>query len=472
MDVKNTIKNVLLQISSNAKANPGSTNKFDYGASFLNSLVKDRGFWTRERKKAAALALTGIASVLIIGGTDPANGGLLSPLGGRYKGSAAQAMLKSGYEVFGFAPYWNINKLDQVDFNVLTTFAYFGVPVKANGALDHADIGYTTFKGKKAQGLFDKAHAKNSKVVLTITQMNNSTIERILDSEDAQARTIKETIAEVKAEGLQGVNVDFEYGGNPGQGYKDKFSKFVAKFTEELHKEVPNSQLSVSVYASAAMGGQMYDISSIGKSADLVFMMAYDFAVAGSDNAIPTAPLYGHKEGKYWFDIDTAVSQFLGQMDSQKLVLGTAWYGYNHAVGAPEVKAATKKGYYITKTVRTRKGRRAIRQYVPGPKGFAQTYQIVDEISANMEGITDYQEGWDDAGKVGWKAYKKNGTWRMVFAEDTRSLEIKYDYAKERGLGGVGAWALGFEGGKKEMWDLLREKFGAKLAEAQTGGVN
>lgn len=463
MDTKQIIKNALLQISSKVQ------NKLHSMGAGYSINAEGEAFWTKERKKAAALALTGIASVLVIGAGDPASGGLLSPLSNRYKGNAQQAMLKSGYEVFGFAPYWNINKLDQVDFNVLTTFAYFGVPIKANGSLDKGDIGYTTFKGKKAQELFDRAHAKNSKVVLTITQMNNATIEKILDSQEAQDITIKETIAEVKAEGLQGVNVDFEYAGNPGTGYQDKFSKFVAKFTHELHREIPNSQLSVSVYASAAMGNQMYDIASIGKTADLVFMMAYDFAVAGSDNAIPTAPLYGHKEGKYWYDIDTAVSQFLGKMDGKKLVLGTAWYGYNHAVGAPEVKAATQKGYYITKTVKTKKGKRKVKQYVPGPKGFAQTYQIVDEMDANMEGITDYQEGWDDAGKVGWKAYKKNGIWRMVFAEDTKSLGIKYDYAKTRNLGGVGAWALGFEGGKKEMWDLLREKFGAKLAD---GGSN
>jgi spore germination protein len=452
MDLKNTIQNALLQISSKAKTH-------------LQSLTaREESFWTLERKRAAGLALLGVASILVIGGSGGSHG-LLSPLSHRYKGNV-MAINKSGYEVFGFAPYWNINKLDQVDFGVLTTFAYFGVPVKADGSLNKNDVGYTTFKGKKARELFDRANAKNSKVVLTITLMNNSSIERVLDSEDAQNKVIKETIAEVKEERLQGVNIDFEYSGNPGATYQDKFSKFVATFTEEVHKEIPDSQLSVSVYASAAMGNQLYDISSIGRSADLVFMMAYDFAVAGSDNAIPTAPLYGHSEGKYWYDIDTAVGQFLGKMDGKKLVLGTAWYGYNHAVSAPEVKAATQKGYYITKTVKNKKGKKvAVKSYVAAPKGFAQTYQIADKIDANMEGITDYQEGWDDAGKVGWKAYKKNGTWRMVFAEDTRSLAIKYDYAKERNLGGVGAWALGFEGGKQEMWDLLREKFGAKLAD-------
>ena len=428
MDLKKTVQNALLRLSSIELSN--------------------------EKKKSLALALTGIAAILVIGGTGGVHGGLLSPLGMGRAHRSIQGINKSGYEVFGFAPYWNINKLDQVDFSVLTTFAYFGVGVKADGSLNKADVGYTTFKGKKARALFDKAHAKNSKVVLTITQMNNSAIEKLLNSEEAQNKVIAQTIEEVKAEGLQGVNVDFEYGGNPGQSYQDKFSKFIAKFSDELHKQVPNSQISASVYASAAMGGQLYDIASIGKSVDLVFMMAYDFAVAGSDNAIPTAPLYGHKEGKYWFDIDTAVAQFSEKMDPKKLVLGTAWYGYNHAVYNPEVKAETKKGYYITKTVKTKKGKRRVRAYVPGPKGFAQTYQIADEIDADMEGITDYQEGWDDSGKVGWKAYKKNGTWRMVFAEDTKSLAIKYDYAKEKSLGGVGAWALGFEGDKSEMWDV------------------
>src|SRR3989344_1012022 len=49
---------------------------------------------------------------------------------------------KNSKEVFGFAPYWNIDKLGNIDFNVLTTLAYFGVEVDAQGNLVRWDQGY------------------------------------------------------------------------------------------------------------------------------------------------------------------------------------------------------------------------------------------------------------------------------------------------------------------------------------------
>ncbi len=367
---------------------------------------------------------------------------------------------KKGYEVFGFAPYWTFNKLQNVDFNVLTTIAYFGVELNGNGELDKNSKGYETYKSDYATDIFRKAHSSGTRVLLTVTQMKNQPIRDLMDSPEAQQNAITQIVQEVKSRGIDGVNIDMEYTGNPGDEYRQKFSTFMADLKTAMSNELPGSKLSVSVYASAVKEPKIYNIAELGGTVDHVFMMAYDFAVAGSDNAIPTAPLYGHKEGKYWFDIATAVNQFTNVMPAEKLVLGVPWYGYNYAVSEPTVKTATTKGYYTY----YKKGRKTYRTYVP-IKSYAQTYTIVsNEVNADAEGITNYQEGFDEYGKVSWKAYyvPSAGTWRMVFIDDVKSLAYKYDFAKDKGLGGVGMWALGFDNGKTEMWDLLKDKFGVK----------
>jgi spore germination protein YaaH len=53
----------------------------------------------------------------------------------------------------------------------------------------------------------------------------------------------------------------------------------------------------------------------------------------------------------------------------------------------------------------------------------------------------------------------------MSFEEDTRSLGAKYDFALSKNLAGVGVWALGNDGDNPELWDLLKQKFGLKLAD-------
>ena len=376
----------------------------------------------------------------------PVNSDILKPL---------QNPARRQYEVFGFAPFWTLSKLENVDFTTLSTLAYFGVPVTGDGTLDREDIGYTRFHSMQATELFKKAHKNGTRVVLTITQMKNHNIEAILDSEEAQEIAISQTVEEVRKRGIDGINVDFEYVGNPGYMYRQKFSKFVANMTARMHQTVPGSRVTVSVYASAARSPKLYDIASLGKSTDGVFMMAYDFAVSGSEKASPTAPLYGYKEGKYSYDIATAVKDFLKEMPSEKLILGVPYYGYNYPVGSPKVNASTYPSWYWN-------GDRA-----------TQTYQVAQEnVNATVKGDEEYQEGWDQHGQVGWRAYKssRTNTWRMIFLDDSRSLAVKYDFAKSQNLAGVGMWALGFDDGRTELWDLLRVKFGPKLADSSTYG--
>jgi spore germination protein len=353
---------------------------------------------------------------------------------------------KPGYQVYGYAPYWTFNNLENVDFSTLTTFAYFGVPMDSEGNLVKDDPGYTTFMSDHATEVFKKAHDAGTKVNLTVTLMNNDSILAFLDNPAAQENAINQITTEIKNRGIDGVSIDVEYSGNPGPAYRQSFTNYVKNLSDRIHTDIPHSQVTVAVYALSARDPQMYDIGAIAQSVDQVFMMAYDFASATADNAAPTAPLHGYKEGKYAYDIATAVDDFLKVMPSQKLILGVPYYGYNYPVYQPEVNSQT----------------------YPYTAGDVQTYASTQEdITPAM---ADYRSGWDNEGEVSWKAYQdpESGSWRMIFTEDAKSLGIKYDFAKENRLAGVGIWALGFDHGRTELWTLLKDKFGTKnLADSR-----
>lgn len=374
----------------------------------------------------------------------PSTQKLLSPLTNQLQPLTPLTQVKNTHEVFGFAPYWNITKLSNVNFNTLTTFAYFGVEVDSDGNLIK-DSRYQTFISSQATDLFKKAHASGTRVVLTLTQMENGPIEATLDNPDAQKTVISQAVSLVKHRGIDGLNVDFEYGGDPGQDYRSKFTQFVADLTNEMHRQVPSSKVTISVYAASAKDPKIYDIGPLSRVADGIFMMAYDFANVGADNAIPTAPLYGHQNGKYWYDVASAVNDFLALMPASKLILGVPYYGYNYVVYEPSVKAQTLPFY----------------SWKGSPE--SETYAVVqDSFNSNLDGVDQVIKGWDDDGKVGYFAYHltQTDTWRMIFMEDSRSLGLKYDFAKGKGLMGVGVWALGNDDGKTELWTLLEEKFG------------
>jgi len=210
-----------------------------------------------------SLAIFCLGLVLIIGMSQSK---LISPLTDPLRSLTKTQVKNNGHEIFGFGPYWTINKLDNVDFNVLTTFSYFGVPVNADGTLDRSDQGYTVFQSKKATDIFRKAHAHGTRVVLTLTQMDNYTLDAFLTNTQSQNETISEAVNEVKSRGIDGINVDFEYVGNPGSVERDAFSSFIANLTKHMHAEVPASKVTVSVYASAATAPKLHDITAIAKS--------------------------------------------------------------------------------------------------------------------------------------------------------------------------------------------------------------
>ncbi len=395
---------------------------------------------------AAVVDLILIMAILLNGGAASA-GRIITPLVASQVSLKPLTQTKSTHEVFGFAPYWNIDKMDNIDFKVLTTLAYFGIQVYGDGSMEKNDPGYQTFIGPKATELFKKAHSNGTRVVLTLTQMDAGQITQLMDDPDAQNQVINSTVDLVRKRGIDGINVDMEYSSDPGQDYRDKFTKFIARLTDKMHSELPKSSVSVSVYAASVKEPKLYDIAALGKLDIKVFMMAYDFAVAGSGNAIPTAPLNGHENGKYWYDVSFAVNDFLAQMPASKLILGVPYYGYNYPVYEPAVEAETMP-YYSW-----------------GGQPVSQTYaQVLDNVKPGINGVAQVISGWDNDGKVGYMAYYQEytGTWRMVFMEDSKSLGLKYDFAKSKDLAGVGVWALGNDNGKKELWNLLEDKFGAK----------
>lgn len=349
----------------------------------------------------------------------------------------------SKHEVFGFAPSWTLHNLENIDFDTLTTLAYFDVKVASDGNLITNDVGYQSFKSERATALFKKAHQHGTRVVLTITQMDNADIRVIMDDPQAQQRTIEQTVALVEKRGIDGINVDFEYEGNPGSAYRAAFTTFVKNLTEEMHTRVPGSKVTVSVYASAVVAPKIHELDQLSKYSDGIFMMGYDFAVASSEVAMPTAPLYGHKEGKYWYDISTAVEDFLTVMPADKLILGMPWYGLDFPVNKPEFKAATVgRGSIITAGV------------------------TEEKITPDMPNISSFQTGWDELGQINWKAYYYNSQgWRMVYTDDAQSVSKKTAFAKEKQLLGVGMWALGFEGDNKDMWEAIKGQYGVKVAD-------
>jgi spore germination protein YaaH len=335
-------------------------------------------------------------------------------------------------EVFGFLPYWIIEKADQIDTRLLTSVSYFGLEVDSRGNIVKSGEGgvgdaWATWESNaKLDDFIKKAKRQKIKVYVTLKNFSNGNIEALVNSPESVTNFINNALYLVNSKSLDGINIDFEYVGTPTEKVRDNFSLMVDKLNKELKRQYPKSHLSVCTYIDAASETRLYDVTLLSRYADSLVIMGYDFHTPNSSVAGPVAPM--ESAG---ISITGFMASYLEKVSSTKLILAVPYYGYDWPVDSSG-------------------------QVISGGEARAYPY---GEITANTK-TTQIQ--WDENAKTPWYSYSENGQRRVVYFENTRSLGIKYDFINQKNLEGVGIWALGFDGNQTDLWQLIADKFAKK----------
>ena len=226
-------------------------------------------------------------------------------------------------EVFSFAPGQSGN-LSKIDFAGLNYLAFFDAPLLASGDINTDSYGYSSYRQANSD-LFPVGRAYGTKILLTLSQLNNQTIESFLTDEAAKANAIESVAAEINDAKIDGVDLAFEYKGDNSY-LKSKFSDFVRDFTAQLHDKAPNSIVAVSI-PDTQVNKSIFDMKSLSKGADKVFIIAASFPAPEVKNQIPSTPVYGQSNSDYWGRVSESINKFLSFVPSDKLVMERAWYG-------------------------------------------------------------------------------------------------------------------------------------------------
>jgi glycosyl hydrolase family 18 (putative chitinase) len=367
-------------------------------------------------------------------------------------------------EVFGFAlgsslsdptvgyPTWN--------FGLLTTVAYFGLHVQDDGTFA-PDAGATVWNSSQLTGLVSAAHSHGARVVLTIILQDFSGGTPHMCAGLAHgATTITNTVAEVKAKGVDGVNVDYEgLNGSCATSDPNSARHSFTSFTASLRAALPaGSNLTVDTYASSAIDSiGFFDVAGLAPSVDAFFVMAYDLeysnytrppASCSSFCLGPTSPLTSY----YYNDTNTAI-QYTGVVGPSKVILGVPYYGRKACVGA-----ATPNQYPL--------GGVSADSYLDA----SQESTAPDVLASSY---VTHRDANDAAGQERWDTWYNTSLkcWRELYWDDAVSLGHKYDLVNADNLRGVGIWNLNYGGGAPELWNLLAAKFTTTTAWKSLGGT-
>jgi spore germination protein YaaH len=392
-----------------------------------------------------AMAASPQGSVWAAGENDPPSGGsdkqvLAHPgqgviVAGQTASAATANALRR--EVYGFLPYWRLGS--DINYDVMSTVAYFGVDLYTDGNINKQQDGKTTtgwagWTSAAMTTVVNTAHAHHVRVALTIESFAWGTSgaaaqTELLSNTANRQNAVAQIAAAIRDRGADGVNIDFE---PIAPGQSANFVTFMRELRVAL--DAIHAGYELTFCATGHIGN--YDAANLlaTGAADNVFIMGYDFRDGGSSYAASHDPLTSPRV----YDLTDAVNTYRSLAPASKILLGLPYYGIAYSTADTSLYAANHSGTTYGDAV-----------WVP-------YYTAADLAATNLVQYDTIEES-------AWVSYYGTfggaATWRELYYNDARAMAARYDRVNYWGIGGVGIWTLGYDAGHPELNQVLADKF-------------
>jgi spore germination protein YaaH len=348
--------------------------------------------------------------------------------------------------IYGYLPWWSLEKVKYLQLDKITDIAYFGLYLDADGnfvekteGADESIInepGYYNWKNNPIINTLIKDCKENDvRFALTIIAHMDEKNDEFLNCRECWDTLLRNIISELDEKGIKDVNLNFEHAEGTDDGIDGKFAELTKYLNEELDKIYGSSYLVVSAFGDSATQNRVSsDLENLSRNSDGIFIMAYDYHRPASEEIGPVSPIEGPG-----IDVTETIKDFLTVAPPNKIILGVPYYGYNWLVEDDDEYAKRVEG--------------------SDENGFSEAQTYEDVMATILEVSPEIK--WNKDGKSPYFTYVSPETnhLRTAYFENADSLRYKYELVLRHNLGGVGIWALGYDGGYTELWDLLYEYF-------------
>ena len=337
--------------------------------------------------------------------------------------------IKPENEVFGWHPYWMGSAWKSYPFELLSTISYFSYK------LDPKTGSYTNpeqIQEWRKTAMIDSAKLKKTKVLLTVSSHGYKNNNSFLGDQSKWSTMIDSLTNLLKYRDADGVDINFE-----GLPYlkRGSFNRFIQALRKRLNQNITNKTPIISMTLPAVDSREIFDVLHLNKFVDLFVIMGYDYNT-GPQLQGAVAPLLPFETEnislnntlKYYLDIG---------IDPKKTILALPYYG-SMWEGTLSQDGSTSSMFERKVTYRE------IRSL------FNEDFITRNKLSPVLEkkSMTNY-----------FNINYPDNTSKEVWFDDDYTLGKKYDFALTNKLKGIGIWALGYDNGYNELWDVIENKF-------------
>jgi len=296
----------------------------------------------------------------------------------------------------------------------LTYISPFSYRVQSNGSLIPLDDA----------AIIQAAYDNHVAPMMVITNFENGTFSseiahQIFTDSAAQQNLLTNILRTMQNKGYTAINVDFEY---VLPNDRELYNAFLRQLVSQLHPHGFKVSTALAPKLSATQIGTLYeahDYEAHGRIVDFVIIMTYEWGWSGGPPRA-VAPLN---------EVVKVLNYALTVIPANKVVMGMPLYGYNWTL--PYVQGG--------KWAPT----------ISPHKAVELAARVGAEIRYDLESESPYFNYFDEQGQE-----------HVVWFEDARSVQAKFNIVKSYGLRGVSYWVLGLE--FPQNWYTLQANFTVK----------
>lgn len=326
------------------------------------------------------------------------------------------------YNYYGYLPYWiSTSCYSNFDFKLLSHISYFSVSIdENNGSLGSVP------NPSNFNEIYTLAHPRGVKIHMTFQLFGTSSVENFLNNPAARNNAVNNISNFISNYNIEGANIDFEF---VTSSVRDSFSKFINDLSWMLWNH-PEGRKELYIAMPAVPSWYPgYDCDYLSTHSDGLFIMGYDYHWSGSSVAGPVSPTFN---SSYWgyYAINTTIGDYINDegVSPDKLILGMPYYGYDWPTDS-QYKGANTLG----------------------------TASAVIFKNAKVN-ASSYGREWDSYSQTPWYNYYSSN-WHQCWYDDSVSISLKLDLSVDSSLQGAGCWALGYDDGEDDLWNVIETAF-------------
>ena len=293
----------------------------------------------------------------------------------------------------------------------LTYLAPFSFRIRRDGTLQPPPL----------TGLAEAAGQQGVTLMMVLTNLEGDQFSAelgriILNDEAVQNRLLDNILATAERLGFRDIHFDLEH---LREEDREAYNRFLRKAADRIHAAGYMISTALAPKTSAEQTGEWYtahDYRAHGEIVDFVIIMTYEWGYSGGP-PLPVSPIGPVRQ---------VLEYALTEMPANKIMMGQNLYGYDWTL-----------------------------PYVPGgPYARALSPQQAIALARRENAAIEY----DTEAQAPHFTYRDDaGRQHIVWFEDARSIQAKFDLLKELGLRGISYWKLGLS--FPQNWLLIEDNF-------------